>query len=72
MAQLLMAVFEPSTDFEVYSVPEEVCLSRFSLAGLGKQQCPPNVLEEDFFTIQPCSPPSPLKMSSGTIICSLV
>lgn len=57
--------FEPSTDFEVYCVPEEVCLSRFSLAGLGRQQWPLNVLEEDFAMIQPCLPLSPLKKPSG-------
>lgn len=66
--QILITVFEPSTDFEVYSVPEEVCLSRFSLAGLGKQQWPLNVLEEDLPMIQPCLPLSPLKMPSG-IMC---
>ncbi|KAK2838812.1 hypothetical protein Q7C36_013626 [Tachysurus vachellii] len=55
--------YDPS-DFEDYCVPEEVCLSRFSLAGLGKQQWPLNVLEEDFGMIEPCLPPSPLKMPS--------
>ncbi|KAK3536114.1 hypothetical protein QTP70_029351 [Hemibagrus guttatus] len=54
--------YDPS-DFEVYGVPEEVCLSRFSLAGLGKQQWPLNVL--DFATIEPCLPLSPLKMPSA-------
>lgn len=65
----MIGCFEPSTDFDVYSVPEEVCLSRFSLAGLGKQQWPLNVLEEDFIMIQPSLPQSPLKMPSGIIIC---
>ncbi|KAB5571190.1 hypothetical protein PHYPO_G00222230 [Pangasianodon hypophthalmus] len=55
--------YDPS-DFEVYCVPEEVCLSRFSLAGLRKQQWPLNVLEEDFSMIPPCLPLSPLKMPS--------
>lgn len=64
----MMDCFEPSTDFEVYDVPEEVCLSRLSLAGLGKQQWPLNILEEDFAMIQPCWPLSPLKMPSGIII----
>ncbi|XP_036423771.1 securin isoform X2 [Colossoma macropomum] len=54
--------FNPS-DFEVYSVPEEVCLSRFSLAGLGRQQWSPSSLEEDFI-MDPCLPQSPLKMPS--------
>lgn len=57
----------PSTDFEVYHVPEEVCLSQLSLAGLGKQRWPVNVTKEDFSVIQPCLPPSPLKMPSGII-----
>ncbi|KAM9470267.1 securin [Clarias gariepinus] len=55
--------YDPS-DFEVYHVPEEVCLSQLSLAGLGKQRWPVNVTKEDFSVIQPCLPPSPLKMPS--------
>ncbi|XP_060783667.1 securin isoform X2 [Neoarius graeffei] len=57
--------YDPS-DFEVYSVPEEVCISRFSLAGLGKQQWSLNVLEEDFM-IQPCLQQSPLMMPSALL-----
>ncbi|XP_017328927.1 securin isoform X1 [Ictalurus punctatus] len=52
-------------DFEIYCVPEEVFLSQFSLAGLGKQEWPLNVLEEDFSMIQSCLPLSPLKMPSA-------
>uniref|UniRef100_A0A8B9H234 Securin n=2 Tax=Astyanax mexicanus TaxID=7994 RepID=A0A8B9H234_ASTMX len=55
--------YNPS-DFEVYSVPEEVCLSRFSLAGLGKQPWLPALPEEDFVMMDSCLPPSPLKMPS--------
>ncbi|KAL6480147.1 hypothetical protein MHYP_G00111800 [Metynnis hypsauchen] len=57
--------FNPS-DFEVYSVPEEVCLSRFSLAGLGRQQCSITSLEEDFI-MDPCLSQSPLKMPSENL-----
>ncbi|XP_072519984.1 securin isoform X2 [Salminus brasiliensis] len=57
--------YNPS-DFEMYSVPEEVCLSRFSLAGLGRQQWCPASLEEDFIMMDPCLPPSPLKMPLET------
>ncbi|XP_017328929.1 securin isoform X2 [Ictalurus punctatus] len=56
--------YDPS-DFEIYCVPEEVFLSQFSLAGLGKQEWPLNVLEEDFSMIQSCLPLSPLKMPSA-------
>ncbi|TSQ81049.1 Securin [Bagarius yarrelli] len=55
--------YDPS-DFEVYRVPEEICLSRFSLAGLGKQQWPLDVVEEDCSVIEPCLPMSPFKMPS--------
>ncbi|KAI5630007.1 pituitary tumor-transforming 1, partial [Silurus asotus] len=55
--------YDPS-DFEICSVPEEVCLSRFSLAGLGKPQWRPNPLEDDFDMITPGLPLSPLKMPS--------
>ncbi|KAI4880140.1 hypothetical protein NFI96_009036 [Prochilodus magdalenae] len=54
--------FNPS-DFEVYSVPEEVCLSRFSLAGLGRWQWPRTSPEDDF-VMDACLPQSPLKMPS--------
>lgn len=64
--------FESSTEFEVYCVPEEVCLSQFSLAGLGKRQWPLNVLEEDFGMIRPCLPLSPVKLPSGIIICQVL
>ncbi|XP_062855990.1 securin isoform X2 [Trichomycterus rosablanca] len=52
--------YNPS-DFEIYTVPEEVCLSRLSLAGLAKQW--PATEFEDF-TVEPCLPLSPLKMPS--------
>ncbi|XP_066505566.1 securin isoform X2 [Hoplias malabaricus] len=55
--------YNPS-DFELYTVPEEVCLSRFSLAGLGQHQWPATPLED--FEIEADLPQSPLKMPSET------
>ncbi|KAK1804563.1 hypothetical protein P4O66_020047, partial [Electrophorus voltai] len=56
--------YNPS-DFESYSVPEEICLSRFSLAGLGRLQWSLALPEEDM--IVPELPPSPLKLPSGIL-----
>lgn len=62
----LTHVFEPSSDFEDYSVPEEVCLSRLSLAGLGTLQGPLASTEDDF-KMDPCLKLSPLKMPTGIL-----
>uniref|UniRef100_UPI0001889F20 securin n=1 Tax=Danio rerio TaxID=7955 RepID=UPI0001889F20 len=51
--------YNPS-EFECYSVPDEVYLSRFSLAGLGKRTWLPASPVEEF--VEPCLPLSPLKM----------
>ncbi|XP_076877191.1 securin [Brachyhypopomus gauderio] len=53
--------YNPS-DFELYSVPDDVCLSRFSLAGLGRGQWTRAFPEEDVIDIG--LPPSPLKLPS--------
>ncbi|RXN22104.1 gamma-aminobutyric acid receptor subunit pi-like protein [Labeo rohita] len=51
--------YNPS-EFETYSVPDEVYLSRFSLAGLGKQTWPTASPVEEL--LEPCLPLSPLKI----------
>ncbi len=53
-----------STAFETYGVPDEVYLSRFSLAGLGKQMWPTASPVEELL-MDPCLPLSPLKMPRG-------
>nr|XP_055034922.1 securin [Misgurnus anguillicaudatus] len=57
--------YNPS-EFETYSVPDEVCLSRFSLAGLAKRPWPPAPPVEQLLVLDPCLPLSPLKMPKET------
>ncbi|XP_018971060.2 securin-like [Cyprinus carpio] len=52
--------YDPS-EFETYGVPDEVYLSRFSLAGLGRQVWPTASPVEELL-MDPCLPLSPLKM----------
>lgn len=51
-------------EFETYSVPDEVYLSRFSLAGLVKPTWPATSPVEELI-MDPCLPLSPVKMPSG-------
>lgn len=51
-------------EFETYSVPDEVYLSRFSLAGLVKPTWPAASPVEELI-MDPCLPLSPVKMPSG-------
>lgn len=52
-------------EFETYSVPDEVFLSGFSLAGLAKQTWPAASPAVEELIMDPCLPLSPLKMPSG-------
>ncbi|XP_067313604.1 securin isoform X2 [Pseudorasbora parva] len=54
--------YNPS-EFETFSVPDEVCLSHFSLAGLGKPMWAAASPVEELI-MDPFLPPSPLKMLS--------
>lgn len=51
-------------EFETCSVPDEVYLSRFSLAGLAKPMWPAASPVEELI-MDPCLPLSPVKMPSG-------
>ncbi|XP_056625845.1 securin [Triplophysa dalaica] len=53
--------YDPSA-FETYGVPDEVYLSRFSLAGLRKQTWPTALPVDELLLVDPCLPLSPLKM----------
>ncbi|XP_048032766.1 securin [Megalobrama amblycephala] len=55
--------YNPS-EFETYSVPDELYLSRFSLAGLVKQTWPAASPVEELI-MDPCLPLSPVKMPSA-------